>query len=51
MILSYDLIVNRGVHDTLDSKVYGANMGPSYGQQDPVGPHVGPMNLAIWDQQ
>ena len=33
---------------TLDSKVRGANMGPIWGRQDPGGPHVGPMNLAIW---
>ena len=31
-----------------DSKVYGSKMGPTLGQQDPDGPHVGPMNLAIW---
>ena len=31
-----------------DSKVYGTNMEPIWGRQDPVGPHVGPMNLAIW---
>ena len=31
-----------------DSKVYGANMGPIWGRQDPGGPHVGPMNFAIW---
>ena len=31
-----------------DSKVRGANMGPIWGRQDPGGPHVGPMNLAIW---
>ena len=31
-----------------DSKVNGANMGPIWGRQDPGGPHVGPMNLAIW---
>ena len=30
-----------------DSKVHGANMGPIRGRQDPDGPHVGPMNLAI----
>ena len=29
-------------------KVRGANMGPIWGQQDPGGPHVGPMNFAIW---
>ena len=31
-----------------ESKVHGANMGPSWGRQDPDGPHVGPMNFAIW---
>ena len=24
------------------------NMGPIWGRQDPGGPHVGPMNFAIW---
>ena len=23
-------------------------MGPIWGQQDPGGPHVGPMNFVIW---
>ena len=32
-----------------DSKVPGANMGPIWGRQNPGGPHVGTMNLAIWD--
>ena len=32
-----------------DSKVHGANMGPTWGRQDPGGPHVGHVNLAIWD--
>ena len=31
-----------------DNKVHGANMGPIWGRQDPGGPHVGPINLAIW---
>ena len=31
-----------------DSKVHGANMGAIWGRQDPGGPHVGPMNIAIW---
>ena len=31
-----------------DSKVYGTNMGPIWGRQDPSEPHVGPMNCAIW---
>ena len=28
-----------------DSKVHGANMGPTWGRQDPGGPHVGPRTL------
>ena len=31
-----------------DSKVHGGKMGPIWGRQDPGGPHVGPMNFAIW---
>ena len=31
-----------------DSKLHGANMGPIWGRQEPNGPHVGPMNFAIW---
>ena len=31
-----------------DSKIHRANMGPIWGRQDPGGPHVGPMNFAIW---
>ena len=31
-----------------DNKVPGANMGPIWGRQDPGGPHVGPMNFAVW---
>ena len=31
-----------------DSKAHGANMGTIWGRQDPDGPHVGPMNFAIW---
>ena len=34
--------------DYPDSKVHGASMGPIWGRQDPIGPHVGPMNLDIW---
>ena len=30
-----------------DSKVHGANMGPTWVLWAPDGPHVGPMNLAI----
>ena len=32
-----------------DSKVCGTNMGPTWGCQGPGGPHIGPINLAIWD--
>ena len=32
-----------------ESKVHGTNMGPIWGRQDPDGPHVGPMNFAIWE--
>ena len=32
-----------------DNKAHGANMRPIWGRQDPGGPHVGPMNFAIWD--
>ena len=38
------------VQNTPDSNVHGANMGPIWGRQDPGGPHVGPMNFAIWDR-
>ena len=30
-----------------DSKVHVANMGPIWGRQNPGGPHISPMNLAI----
>ena len=36
------------ISDCPDSKLHGANMGPIWGRQDPDGPHVGPMKLAIW---
>ena len=31
-----------------DSKDHGANLGPTWGRQDPGWPQVGPMNFAIW---
>ena len=34
-----------------DSKDHEANMGPTWALAAPVGPHVGPMNLAIRDSQ
>ena len=39
----------QNLHTIPDSKVNGANMGPIWGRQDPGGPHVGPVNLGIWD--
>ena len=42
--------MNMIVFQTIpDSNIHGANMGPIWGRQDPGGPHVGPMNFAIWD--
>ena len=32
-----------------DSKVHGANMGPTWVLSAPDGPHLGPMNLAVRD--
>ena len=34
-----------------DSKVHGANMKPIWGRQDPGGPHVGPINFPIWEEE
>ena len=34
-------------NDFPDSKVHGANMGPTWVLSAPAGPHVGPMNFAI----
>ena len=34
-------------HDSPDSKIHGANLGPTWVLSAPNGPHVGPMNLAI----
>ena len=44
----YSLVFHMDV-TVADSKVHGANMGPILGRQDPGGPHVDPMNFAIWD--
>ena len=37
-----------GVLEAPDSKVLGANTGPIWGRQDSGGPHVGPINIAVW---
>ena len=39
--------VDMSVYGIPDSKVHGANMGPTWVLSAPDGPHVGPMNLAI----
>ena len=36
-------------HHIPNSKVHGANMGPTWGLSAPDGPHFGPMKLAIRD--
>ena len=43
-------VLTQWITDVLfpDSKAHRANMGPIWGWQDPDGPHVGPMNIAIW---
>ena len=46
----YPVIYNAIIHTEQhpDSKFHGANMGPIWGRQDPGGPHVGPMDYAVW---
>ena len=39
--------INSSFTNHPDSKVHGANMGPTWVLSAPDGPHVGPMNLAI----
>ena len=42
-------LVQQGIYQhSPDSSVHGANMGPIWVLSAPDGPHVGPMNLAIW---
>ena len=36
-------------NSTPEIKVRGANMGPTWGLQDPGGSHFGPVILVIWD--
>ena len=42
------LLLLPSPQDHPDSKVQRANMGPTWGREDPDGPHVGPLNFAIW---
>ena len=46
---SQPTIIHSKTWTTPDSKVHGANMGPTWVLSAPDGPHVGPMNLAIRD--
>ena len=46
VLCHYDGVVATLYHS--DIKIHEANMGPIWGRQDPGGPHVGPMNFAIW---
>ena len=47
-ILDMPRRVGSGCYEFPDCKLHGANMGPIWGRQDPVGSHLGPMNFAIW---
>ena len=45
-IIGHPITIPRHlVRDSPDSKVHGANMGPTWVLSAPDGPHVGPMNL------
>ena len=44
-----EILISRIMNTIPDSKVHGANMGPTWDLSAPGGSHVGPMNLAIWD--
>ena len=37
------------IHSYVLQSLIARFMGPTWGQQDPGGPHVGHVNLAIWD--
>ena len=40
--------MHRVIRHVPDSIVCGANMGPSWGRQDPGEPHGGPVNFVTW---
>ena len=48
MMVLGDMGVEKQERTYLYSKVHMANMGAIWGREDPGGPHVGPMNFAIW---
>ena len=43
-----DTVLHIPIDGFPDSKVHGANMGPTWVLSAPDEPHVGLMNLAIW---
>ena len=45
----YQHLCPSSISQIPDSKVHGAYTGPIWDRQDPGGPHVGPMNLALRD--
>ena len=54
MIYEYNCIEHHSFGSLLerripDSKIHGANMGPTWVLSAPDGPHIGPMNLAVRD--
>ena len=49
MPISFSVLLFHTQEVVPDSKVHGANMGPTWVLSAPDGPHVGPMNFAIWD--
>ena len=54
MILGDSQLIAKGIVEKSiqvghpNSKVHGANMGPTWGRLDPGGFHVAPMNFANW---
>ena len=47
--VSMEKCLEKNIHGIPDSKVHGANMGPTWVLSAPGGPHVGPINLTIRD--
>ena len=43
----YEVPWHAGDYNIPDSKVPGANMGPTWALSAPDGPHVGPLNFAM----
>ena len=43
------VVMLANMKNILDSKVHGANMGPKWVLSASDGPHVGPMNFAVWE--